>query len=123
MKKALIVDDSRMVRRLQQRAFEALGWEVVVAENGAEGLAALEQAGSVQLVLADWQMPVMDGLAMVKRIRADQRFRQVVIIMVSSNAVLESIQEALDAGVNDFVMKPVTIDVLMERVSGALGHA
>jgi two-component system chemotaxis response regulator CheY len=112
-----------MVRTVQQRALESMGWEVVQASNGAEGLAALEQLGGCQLVLADWQMPVMDGLAMVKRIRADQRFKDVIIIMISSNAVLESIQEALDAGANDFVMKPFSVEVLKERVSGVVPHA
>lgn len=121
--KALVVDDSKMVRMVQQRALESMGWEVVQAGNGEEGLAALERAGAVQLVLADWQMPVMDGLAMVRRIRADERFKNVVIIMVSSNAVLESIQEALDAGANDFVMKPFSVEALKERVSGAVPHA
>ena len=84
--KALVVDDSKMVRLVQQRALESLGWEVKQAANGEEGLSTLQQMGEVQLVLADWQMPVMDGLAMVKRIRADARFANTVIIMVSSNA-------------------------------------
>jgi two-component system chemotaxis response regulator CheY len=65
--KALVVDDSKMVRMVQQRALESLGWEVRQAANGEEGLATLQQMGEVQLVLADWQMPVMDGLAMVDR--------------------------------------------------------
>lgn len=121
--KALVVDDSKMVRLVQQRALEALGWEVVQAGNGEEGLAALEAAGVVDLILADWQMPVMDGLAMVKAIRANDQYQKTVIIMVSSNAVLESIQEALDAGANDFVMKPFSVEVLKERVSGAVPHA
>lgn len=118
--KALVVDDSKMVRLVQQRALESLGWEVKQAANGEEGLETLQQMGEVQLVLADWQMPVMDGLAMVKRIRADARFANTIIIMVSSNAVLESIQEALDAGANDFVMKPFSIDALKERVTETL---
>lgn len=121
--KALVVDDSKMVRLVQQRALESLGWEVKQAANGEEGLQTLQAMGEVQLVLADWQMPVMDGLAMVKRIRADARFANTVIIMVSSNAVLESIQEALDAGANDFVMKPFSVDALKERVAGAVPHA
>ncbi|MBL8933937.1 MAG: response regulator [Archangium sp.] len=121
--KALVVDDSKMVRLVQQRALESLGWEVKQAANGEEGLETLQQMGEVQLVLADWQMPVMDGLAMVKRIRADARFANTIIIMVSSNAVLESIQEALDAGANDFVMKPFSVDALKERVAGAVPHA
>ena len=121
--KALVVDDSKMGMVVQQRALESLGWEVKQAANGEEGRLTLQQMGEVQLVLADWQMPVMDGLAMVKRIRADARFANTVIIMVSSNAVLESIQEALDAGANDFVMKPFSVDALKERVAGAVPHA
>ncbi len=115
--RALVVDDSKMVRTVQQRALESMGWDVVQACNGEEGLGALEKMAECDLVLADWQMPVMDGLAMVRRIRAGEKFKDVTVIMVSSNAVLDSIQEALDAGANDFVMKPFSVEALKERVT------
>ncbi len=120
MPKALVVDDSKMMRAVQKRALEAMGYEVAQAANGVEALATLEAMGECRLVLADWQMPEMDGLTLVKRIRASPKFAGVTIIMVSSNAVMESIQEALAAGVNDFVMKPFTVEGLQERVAEVL---
>lgn len=117
--KALVVDDSKVMRVVEQRALESMGWQVTQAANGREAIAALEQMGGCDLVLADWQMPEMDGIALVKHLRQDVRWAALVIIMVSSNAVLESIEVALNAGANDFVMKPFSVDALKERVSEA----
>lgn len=119
MRNALVVDDSRMMRVVEQKALESMGWQVQQAGNGIEALSALQKMGSCDLVLADWQMPEMDGLALVKAIRQDARWAHLTIIMVSSNAVMNSIQEALDAGANDFVMKPFSVEALKERVSEA----
>jgi two-component system chemotaxis response regulator CheY len=115
--KAIVVDDSKMMRTVEQRALESMGWEVAQAGNGVEALTVLEAMGGCDLALVDWQMPEMDGLSLVKRMRADEKFGKVTIIMVSSNAVMESIQEALEAGANDFVMKPFTVDALKERIT------
>lgn len=115
--KAIVVDDSRMMRTVEQKALESMGWEVKQASNGVEALSVLGEMGACDLALVDWQMPEMDGLTLVKQLRADAKFGQVTIIMVSSNAVMESIQEALDAGANDFVMKPFTVDALKERIT------
>jgi two-component system chemotaxis response regulator CheY len=115
--KAIVVDDSRMMRTVEQRALESMGWEVAQASNGVEALSVMSGMDPVNLALVDWQMPEMDGLTLVKQMRADARYGQVTIIMVSSNAVMESIQEALDAGANDFVMKPFSVDALKERIT------
>lgn len=115
--KAIVVDDSKMMRTVEQRALESMGWEVAQAANGLEALDVLGQMGLCDLALVDWQMPEMDGITLVKQMRADSRWGNVTIIMVSSNAVMESIQEALEAGANDFVMKPFTVDALKERIA------
>ena len=111
--RALVVDDSKVMRLVEQRALESMGWQVTQAANGREAIAALEQMGACDLVLADWQMPE------IKHLRQDARWASLVIIMVSSNAVLESIDVAITAGANDFVMKPFSVDALKERVTGA----
>lgn len=118
--KALVVDDSKMMRTVEQKALESMGWQVKQASNGVEALAALAAMDGCDLVLADWQMPEMDGLELVRHIRKDGRYRTVPIIMVSSNAVMDSIQEALDAGANDFVMKPFSVEALKDRVTEVL---
>lgn len=117
--KALVVDDSKVMRVVEQRALESMGWQVTHAANGVEALSALDQMGTCDLVLVDWQMPVMDGIALVKHLRQDARWADLMIIMVSSNAVLESVEVALTAGANDFVMKPFSVDALKERVTEA----
>lgn len=118
--KAIVVDDSKMMRTVEQRALESMGWEVSHASNGVEALGVLATMEGCELALVDWQMPEMDGLALVKEMRANAKYGKVTIIMVSSNAVMESIQEALDAGANDFVMKPFTVDALKERITEVL---
>jgi len=118
--KALVVDDSKMMRTVEQKALESMGWQVKQASNGVEALAVLNAMDGCDLVLADWQMPEMDGLALVKHIRQDARWASMPIIMVSSNAAMDSIQEALDAGANDFVMKPFSAEALKDRVTEVL---
>lgn len=115
--KAIVVDDSKMMRTVEQRALESMGWEVSQACNGVEALDVMAAMESCDLALVDWQMPEMDGLSLIKHLRADAKYGKVTIIMVSSNAVMESIQEALEAGANDFVMKPFTVDALKERIA------
>jgi two-component system chemotaxis response regulator CheY len=115
--KAIVVDDSKMMRTVEQKALESMGWEVKQACNGVEALKVMSTMGSCDLALVDWQMPEMDGLSLVKALRTDATFGKMTIIMVSSNAVMESIQEAMDAGANDFVMKPFTVDALKERIT------
>jgi len=117
---AVVVDDSRAMRTIEQRALESMGWTVRQAANGLEAIGLLSSLEACDLALVDWQMPGMDGLALIKALRADVRWASLPIIMVSSNAVLDSMQTALDAGANDFVMKPFSIDALKERVTETL---
>jgi len=120
-KLAVVVDDSAAMRRIQTRAMEGLGWTVRAASNGEEALALLRSMERVDLLLTDWHMPGLDGLELVKVLRADAQFASLPILMVTSDAVLESVQKALEAGVNDFLMKPFTNEALAERVAGVMG--
>jgi two-component system chemotaxis response regulator CheY len=120
-KLAVVVDDSAAMRRIQVRALEGMGWTVQAASNGDEALTLLRSLPHCDLLLTDWHMPGLDGLELVKVLRADARFASLPILMVTSDAVLESVQKALEAGVNDFLMKPFTPEALAERVSGVMG--
>jgi two-component system chemotaxis response regulator CheY len=113
---ALVVDDSVAMRRIQQKMLEGLGWEVKTASNGEEGLAALNGLSDCRLVLADWHMPVMDGLELCRAIRRDARYARLRIVMVSSDGVLDSVQNALAAGANEFIIKPFTTEALVCRI-------
>jgi two-component system chemotaxis response regulator CheY len=113
---ALVVDDSAVIRHIANKALRAAGWEVQVAADGAAGLAALESMPACDLLLTDWHMPVLDGIDLVRKVRSHERFSALRIVMVSSDAVLESLEAALAAGANDFVMKPFTTESLTERI-------
>jgi len=113
---ALVVDDSSAMRRIEHRALERAGWRVTEASCGHEALDRL-RAAPCELVLADLHMPDMDGFELVRRIRADAALRGVRVVMVTSDAVLGSVQEALAAGADDFLMKPFTAEALAERVA------
>jgi two-component system chemotaxis response regulator CheY len=114
---ALVVDDSAAMRRIQQMALEAHGWTVEVAATGEDALVKLGAIPRCDLLVTDWHMPGMGGLDLVKTVRRDLRFDHVRILMVTSDSVLSSIEQAVEAGANDFVMKPFSREALIERVS------
>ncbi len=113
----MVVDDSAAMRRHLSRILESLNWTVVTAADGHEALKRLEEAPTCQLVLTDRYMPGMDGMELCREVRKDPRYRQVRIVMVTSDGVLASVNEAMAAGASDFLMKPFTPEILSERLS------
>ncbi len=112
----LVVDDSRVVRKAARRFLEGFGFAVREAGDGAEALEACRQA-LPDLVLLDWNMPVMDGLTFLKAARAEHgRERPVVMLCTTENA-LERIVEALEAGAQEYVMKPFDAEILADKLS------
>jgi two-component system chemotaxis response regulator CheY len=118
---ALVVDDSAAMRRIEQKALEALGWQVKTASHGQEALDTLQAMPLCSLMLTDWHMPGMDGLALCRAVRLDPRYEKLCILMITSDAVLDSVQSALAAGANDFLMKPFSSEALAERVAQVMG--
>jgi len=118
---ALVVDDSSAMRRIQQKALESLGWQVRCAANGREALVTLDSMPVCDLVLTDWHMPEMDGIELCAQLRRDARYLKLRIVMVTSDAVLDSVETALAAGANDFLMKPFSAEALSERIAGIFG--
>lgn len=106
MKTCLIVDDSKIVRKVVRRIVESLGYSALEAENGQE---ALDQARAqkVDLIMLDWNMPVMDGLECMKQLRADASIDpQPTVIFCTTENEFTKIQTAIMAGANEYVMKP-----------------
>lgn len=123
MAKALVVDDSRAVRMLLTRALKQIGYEVQEAANGKEALEAIEAGDSgVELVLADWNMPEINGLDLLKRFRQNPALSSLAVVMVTTETEIEHIAEALEAGANEYVMKPFTQDILVEKLQLAGIH-
>jgi two-component system, chemotaxis family, chemotaxis protein CheY len=120
--RALIVDDSAAMRRIEQKAVESIGWQVTTAPGVAEAITALA-SGPFDLVITDWHMPEADGIDLVRHIRRDAALAGLKILMVTSEATHTAIADAIAAGVDELVMKPFSTDVLCERIADVMAGA
>jgi two-component system chemotaxis response regulator CheY len=117
MAKALVVDDSRAVRMILAKTLKELGFEVREAANGREALEVIEaEKTAVTLVLADWNMPEINGLELLKRLRQQPELSSLVVVMVTTETELDQMAAALEAGANEYVMKPFTKEILVEKL-------
>lgn len=115
--KILIVDDFPTMRRIIKNLLKDLGFENVdEAEDGAMGLEKLRN-GNFEFVVSDWNMPNMDGLEMLKNIRADPNLSKLPVLMVTAEAKKENIIAAAQAGANGYVVKPFTAATLEEKLN------
>jgi two-component system chemotaxis response regulator CheY len=115
--KILVVDDFPTMRRIIKNLLKDLGFENV--DEAEDGLMALERLrnGSFSFVVSDWNMPNMDGLAMLKEIRADPALCQLPVLMVTAEAKKENIIAAAQAGASGYVVKPFTAATLEEKLN------
>ena len=114
--KAIVIDDSRATRILLKRILVAQGFEVFEAGDGRQAIDELEKTGCIDLALVDWNMPVMTGYEFIVEIRARAEFAAMSIMMVTTETETSQVQLALDAGANEYIMKPFTDDVLKEKL-------
>ncbi|MCW5892480.1 MAG: response regulator [bacterium] len=115
--RALVVDDSQAMRMIIRRILREQGFETVEAEHGRAALSALADAGPVDLALVDWNMPEMNGLEFVEAVRADARYGGMVIMMVTTEIESAQVLRALDAGANEYLMKPFTKPAFVEKLA------
>jgi two-component system chemotaxis response regulator CheY len=116
--RALIVDDSKTMRRIVGKVVRENGFDVVLeAENGQEALVCLRDCIDTPFALAlvDWNMPVMDGLSFVLAARAEG-FSELPIIMITTEGSLEYVTRAMEAGANEYLMKPFTKESLRDKL-------
>jgi len=118
--KILLVDDSKMMRNIQKTMLATLGSvEFSEAEDGVQALSVLgANTGAFQLILIDWNMPNMDGITLVKRIRMTDKTTP--LMMVTTEAEKGRVMEAIKAGVNNYAIKPFTSEALLEKVKQTL---
>lgn len=114
----LIVDDSRIIRKVARRIVEGLGFEVDEAGDGAEALSYCT-AAMPEVVLLDWNMPVMDGLTFLKRLRAQPDGDRPKILFCTIETEVARIAEALAAGADEYVMKPFDGEILESKFAEA----
>ncbi len=122
--KILIVDDSSTMRRIIKNTLSRLGYEdVLEGQDGLQAFNILSSAPDIALLITDWNMPEMSGLELVKKVRADSRFVDMPIIMVTTEGGKQEVITALKAGVNNYIVKPFTPQVLKEKFAAVLGVA
>jgi len=121
--KVLIVDDSAVMRKIVERALRQAGLEiteVLEASNGAEGLVQVEK-GSLDMILSDINMPVMDGLEFLKNLATMESAKGVPVVMITTEGSEARVVEALSAGARGYLRKPFTPEQVKERVAPLLG--
>ncbi|MFA6760415.1 MAG: response regulator [Sulfuricurvum sp.] len=120
--KLLVVDDSSTMRRIIKNTLARLGHQdVLEGENGIEGWNQLDKNSDISMLITDWNMPEMNGLELVKKVRADARFADMPIIMVTTEGGKTEVITALKAGVNNYIVKPFTPQVLKEKLAAVMG--
>jgi two-component system chemotaxis response regulator CheY len=114
--RALVVDDSRAIRSVLRRMLSEIGLDADEAGDGRQALALLERIARPDVLLIDWNMPEMDGLALVKALRSQPEFDAAPIVMVTTESEMDRVIEALEAGANEYLMKPFTKEGLLSKL-------
>jgi two-component system, chemotaxis family, chemotaxis protein CheY len=114
--KALIIDDSRATRTILRKILASLQFDVVEAPDGVEALRTLHGCDDIDLALVDWNMPQMDGLEFVQAVRREPAYDGLRLLMVTTESESTQMQRALEAGANEYVMKPFTADTIRSKL-------
>ena len=114
--KILIVDDFSTMRRIIKNLLRELGFNnTMEADDGSTALPMLKN-GSFDFLITDWNMPIMEGIALLKAVRADPALKTLPVLMVTAEAKRDQIVEAAQAGVNGYIVKPFTAETLKEKI-------
>ena len=113
---ALVVDDSEAVRDMLSEYLTQLGFGVEQAGDGFEALAKLQTMPQLAVVLLDWSLPGMDGLEVLRRVRADARYCAVPVMIVATEGETPFVVEAFEAGASEYLMKPFDAQTVLEKL-------
>ncbi len=114
--KALVIDDSRAMRRIVSGILAGLGYETAEAGDGRQALDLLESGETFDLACIDWNMPVMTGLEFVVAVRANRAWRGMTMMMVTTESEHGQIVRALAAGAHEYLIKPFTPDAMLDKL-------
>ncbi len=114
---ALVVDDSRAMRSILARLMTGLGFEVSQAGDGVQALSVLDTGVRPDVILVDWNMPVMDGLTFIKTVRGRDDLRDIALMMVTTESEHGQIVRALAAGAHEYVIKPFSDEAIAEKLA------
>ena len=113
---ALIIDDSRAMRTILRHILTELGFQTHEAINGKEGLDAVAKTPALDIVFVDWNMPVMNGLEFVTALRGDANRTGLPVVMVTTESEMDFVMKALEAGANEYIMKPFDRQIVSEKL-------
>jgi two-component system chemotaxis response regulator CheY len=113
---AMVIDDSRAMRSILRRIVTELGFDCVEAANGQEALDIMNGGSLPDVALVDWNMPVLDGLSYVSAVRGNREWRDVSLMMVTTEGEHAQVVRALAAGAHEYVIKPFTPDAIQEKL-------
>ena len=113
---ALIIDDSRAMRAILKRILNKLDFKISEAAHGLEGLQRLAENDDISICLVYWNMPEMNGYEFVKAVRADKKNQDMWLMMVTTETEMSRVVKAMAAGANEYVMKPFTDDVIIDKL-------
>jgi len=121
--KILIVDNSSTMRRIIKNTLGRLGYkDLLEAENGVKAWEQMQAYGNeIEVLITDWNMPKMDGLELVQKVRSEAKYVDIPIIMVTTEGGKNEVITALKARVNNYIVKPFTPQVLKEKLEAVLG--
>jgi two-component system chemotaxis response regulator CheY len=114
---ALVVDDSKAMRMILGNTLREAGMTVAEAGDGKQAIAKLNEGAPVDLMLVDWNMPVMNGYELLCAVRANPMLADVRIMMVTTEISMSQVEQALAAGANEYLMKPATKEMLLEKLA------
>ena len=121
--KILVVDDFLTMRRIVRNLLKQLGYEnITEAEDGDHAYTKLK-GGGFGFVVSDWNMPNLDGLGLIRKVRGDPELKDLPFLMVTAEAEKEKVIEAIRAGVSNYVVKPFTAEVLKEKIEKIFNKA
>ncbi len=113
----MVVDDFSTMRRIVRNVLRDLEFkEIVEAENGAQAFSLLK-SNKVDLIVSDWNMPVMTGIELLKKVRADDQYKALPFLLVTAEAQKDNIVEAIKAKVSNYIVKPFTPATLAEKIA------
>lgn len=120
--KVLVVDDSSTMRRILMNCLKEAGYnEAVQAADGIEALDVLSKDKDVGLILADWNMPNMNGFTLLQEVKKNNDTKSIPVIMVTTQAEKQSVVDALQSGASSYVVKPFTPQVIKEKIGEVMG--
>lgn len=114
--KAFVVDDAVTVRMMVGQSLNKMGFETVLAKDGQEALEQAAETSVVDLFVIDWNMPKLNGLELVKALRQHPQYQTTPVLMATAETDLERVVAALSAGVDEYIMKPFTEEMLKEKL-------